>query len=173
MRAHDAAKPFPISTIPEERQPGLNMVRLSVALVLLATVGLGWWWAVSSGAERDPVAEGAHRVVVVGVDGAVMDDRVVWARETPLDAVRQAALEGNYTVEVEEQPWIGAGCTAAYVIGIAGLRESSTGGWNYYVRSPGEGWEWKSAGAACFELDPGDDVEWCWVEDDVCRHHAP
>jgi len=149
--------------------------RLAVAALLLASVAGGLWWVVAqapdgAGAEG---ARGEFRTVVVGPSGEVSHDRNVTAEATPLAAVQAlAALEG-FTVEVEQQPWIGSGCTAAYVVAIAGDRETARGGWNYYVRSPGGSWEWKPAGAACHGLQPGDEVEWCWVELDVCRRHAP
>lgn len=149
------------------------MARFVVAVVLLASVAGGLWWVVSMAPPEGPQGEGDFRVAVVGPEGTMVADDVVRSRSDPLSALRGlAALEG-FTVEVEQQTWIGPGCTAEYVVGIAGQRESSTGGWNYYVRSPGEDWEWKSAGAACYALEPGDEVEWCWVELDVCRHHAP
>ena len=149
------------------------MVRLAVAAVLLAVVAVGWWWAATSGSDAGAeVVTGEFRIAVVGRDGWA-DDRIVTAAGTPLEVLLAGAAAGNYTVEVEEQPWIGRGCTAHYVVGIAGQRESSTGGWNYYVRGPGEGWSWRPEGAACYVLEAGEQVEWCWVEVDVCRHHAP
>ena len=149
--------------------------RLLVAVVLLATVGSGLWWVVSSApssSEPDRMAEGDFRVIVMH-EGDVVDDGLVRSLPTPLAALQALGELDHFSVDVEQQTWIGSGCTAEYVVGIAGKRESSTGGWNYYVRSPGGDWEWKSAGAACYVLEAGDEVEWCWVELDTCHHHAP
>lgn len=149
--------------------------RLAVAVVLLATVGAGLWWVASSAPASpaaDPDAEGDFRVIVMN-EGAVVDDGLVQSRSTPLAALQALGERDRFSVEVEQQAWIGSGCTAEYVVGIAGKRESSTGGWNYYVRSPGEDWEWKSVGAACYALKQGDEVEWCWVKLDTCDQHAP
>lgn len=140
--------------------------------LLLALAGVLWWAAASTpGGGR--AETGDHRVVVVDPQGNVLADQVVRAPATPLALLLGLASLDNFTVDVEDQPWIGDGCTASYVVEIAGHRESSTGGWNYYVRGPGGDWAWKPAGAACYELGEGDEVEWCWVEVDVCRHHAP
>lgn len=151
------------------------VLRLAVAALLLATVGAGLWWVASSApaAPADEVGRGEFRLVVVWTDGTLAVDRLVDARATPFDVLLAGAAAGNFTVDVERQPWIGSGCTAEYVRGIAGQGETTTGGWNYYVRSPGGTWEWKPAGAACHVLHAGDEVEWCWVELDVCGHHAP
>lgn len=150
-------------------------VRLAVAALLLVSVAAGLWWVVAQapGGDVGSGARGEFRTVVVGPSGVPSHDRNVTAEATPLAAVQAlAALEG-FEVEVEQQPWIGSGCTASYVVGIDGTRETARGGWNYYVRSPGGDWEWKPAGAACHGLAPGDEVEWCWVELDVCARHAP
>lgn len=150
-------------------------VRLAVAALLLVSVAAGLWWVVGQapdGGEGGEGARGEFRTIVVGPSGEVTHDRTVSSEGTPLAAVQAlAALEG-FTVEVEQQPWIGSGCTAAYVVAIDGQRETARGGWNYYVRSPGGDWEWKAAGAGCHALAAGDEVEWCWVELDVCAHHA-
>lgn len=151
------------------------VARPVVAALLLATVGAGLWWVASSAPSSpapDQLAEGEFRVIVMN-EADVVDDGVVRSLPTPLAALRALGEADNFGVEVEQQTWIGSGCTAEYVVGIAGKRESSTGGWNYYVRSPGGDWEWKSAGAACYVLEDGDEVEWCWVELDACRQHAP
>jgi hypothetical protein len=88
--------------------------------------------------------------------------------------VQALGAQRNFTVDLEERPLVGTGCSAHYLVGIAGQRETTTGGWNYYTRAAaGQSWSWRSAGAACYALSPGEQVEWCWVESDVCRHHAP
>ena len=121
----------------------------------------------------EAVSTGSFVVFVVGPDGSLLSDGTVTARGTPFDALGALADEEGFSVEVEQQTWIGGGCTATYVTGIAGRRESNTGGWNYYTRQTGEDdWAWGSAGAACHSLKAGDQVEWCWVESDVCRHHV-
>src|SRR5687767_10515307 len=113
--------------------------RLIVAALLLATVGGGLWWVVASVPEGAEVARGDFRTVVVAPDGSVVADRVVQAEGTPFDALQELASVEGFRVDVEEQPWIGGGCTAHYVVGIAGHRESATGGWNYYVRAGDRG----------------------------------
>lgn len=146
--------------------------RLAVSAALLLLVGGAWAWAAWA-AEESPVEMQEVRIVVVGRDGNVSHEGVVVAEANPLAALQGLALARGFDVEVEDQSWIGSGCTRHYVLGIDGQRETATGGWNYYVRQPGADWEWGSSGAACFRLDAGDEVEWCWVEFDVCRDHAP
>jgi hypothetical protein len=146
-------------------------LRLAVAACLLMLVAGGLVWVVQQ-APSGSSEVGSFRVVVMGPGGDALADGFVESRATPFHALQALARAANVTVEVEQQPWIGPGCTAEYVIGIAGIRETATGGWNYYVRPVGGVWTWQWAGAACHALTPGDEVEWCWVEDDVCRHHA-
>jgi hypothetical protein len=147
--------------------------RLAVAAALLLLAGGAWAWAAWAGHESPPSEVQGVRVVVVGRDGNVSHDGVVFAEANPLAALHGLALARGFAVEVEDQSWIGSGCTRHYVLAIDGQRETATGGWNYYVRQPGGDWEWGSTGAACFALAAGDEVEWCWVELDVCRAHAP
>jgi hypothetical protein len=147
-------------------------VRLAVAALFLAGLLAGLAWVV--GHAPDGSGEvGEFHVVVVGPGGAILHEGLVHSVATPLEALRALAEQAGFSVVVERQPWIGTGCTAEYVRGIDGIEETASGGWNYYVRSPGGPWTWQWAGAACHELGPGEQVEWCWVEDDVCRHHAP
>src|SRR5262245_19202924 len=138
--------------------------RLPAAIALLALLLGGLWW-IASTAPRGDAASWEGPVYVVGPDGARMANGTVRSQATPLAAVEALGIP----VDVERQPWIGRGCTAAYVRGIGGVSESGTGGWNYYVRPAGGGWEWQADGAACFVLHPGQEVEWCWVESDICR----
>lgn len=147
--------------------------RFVVAVVLLGVLAGGLWWTASQGADRSDIEAGSFEVFVVGPEGALVANGTAWSRATPFDALTALAEGRGFAVEVEEQSWIGGGCTATYVVGIAGHRESTTGGWNYYTRSVGGEWTWGSAGAACHRLAPGAQVEWCWVESDVCRHHVP
>lgn len=143
--------------------------RLPVALVLLVLLLAGLWWVVDQAPDGDAGALWEGPVFVVGPDGTVAANGTVLSDANPLSAVRALGL----SVEVEQQSWIGPGCTAAYVRGIGGWEETSSGGWNYYVRSADGDWTWRPEGAACYTLSPGEEVEWCWVESDVCRHHAP
>jgi hypothetical protein len=147
-------------------------VRLVVAVLVLATVAAGLWWTASLAPGSDEASTGRFTVFVVGPEGAAVANGTVIARGTPLEVLQVLAQQRAFTVEVEQQAWIGPGCTADYVVGIAGHRETATGGWNYYTRQPGKEWAWGSSGAACHVLSPGDEVEWCWVETDVCRHHS-
>jgi hypothetical protein len=147
-------------------------VRLVVAVLVLATLAAGLWWTASLAPSSDGAGEGAFTVFVVGPEGAGLANGTVMSRATPFDALLALGDQQAFAVEVEQQPWIGAGCTAEYVVGIAGHRETVTGGWNYYTRQPGQAWTWGSSGAACHVLLPGEQVEWCWVESDVCRHHV-
>jgi hypothetical protein len=147
-------------------------VRLVVAALLLATVAAGLWWTASLAPSGAGEATGEFAVFVVGPDGAGLANGTVRSRGTPLDALLALADERGFAVDLEQQAWIGPGCTAQYVAGIAGHGETTTGGWNYYTRKAGGDWTWGSSGAACHQLHAGDQVEWCWVEADVCRHHA-
>jgi hypothetical protein len=143
------------------------MPRLPAALALLALLLAGLWW-VASLAPDGSRAEWEGPVYVVGPGGASLGNGTVRSEATPLAALRALGL----AVDVEQQPWVGPGCTAAYVRGIGGVGETAGGGWNYYVRSGGGPWTWRPEGAACYALSPGEEVEWCWVESDACRHHV-
>jgi hypothetical protein len=146
--------------------------RLLAATAMLAVLAAGWLW-VASLAPHAGAAVANVSVAVVGPDGTVGPNGTVAEAASPLDAVQELGRQKGFPVVVEEQPWVGSGCTAHYVVAIAGWRETSTGGWNYYTRpSPGASWTWQAAGAACYALHAGEQVEWCWVEQDVCRHHA-
>jgi hypothetical protein len=144
--------------------------RLPVAIVLLLLLLGGLWWVASLAPDGGVGAWGGP-VYVVGPDGLLANGTVV-SEATPLSAVEALGTARGFGVEVEQQPWIGKGCTAAYVRGIGGVSETGSGGWNYYVRSAGGGWTWRPEGAACYVLTAGQEVEWCWVESDVCRRHV-
>lgn len=150
-------------------------VRLVVAGVVLVLLAGGLWWTATLGeGSAGAVPTASFPVFVVGPEGGLLANGTVTARGTPFDALQALADRDGFDVETEQQTWIGRGCTATYVVGIAGERESTTGGWNYYTRHGGDDdWTWGSAGAACHRLAEGDQVEWCWVEADVCRHHVP
>ena len=149
-------------------------MRLVVAVALLGLLAGGLWWSSTSGKEDGAIGAGTFTAYVVGPEGTVLASGAATARATPFHVLEALAKEQGFTVEVEQQPWVGGGCTATYVVGIAGQRESTTGGWNYYTRKAAdEAWKWGASGAACHRLAEGDQVEWCWVESDVCRHHVP
>jgi hypothetical protein len=116
---------------------------------------------------------GQFPAFVVGPGGALLANGTVVARGTPFDVLQALAAVRGFDVGVEEQAWVGSGCTAQYVTSIAGHGETVTGGWNYYTRQPGGDWTWRAAGAACHELAAGEQVEWCWVESNVCERHVP
>jgi hypothetical protein len=148
-------------------------VRFVVSLLALALLAGGFWWTTSVSDDATAPGVGSFHVSVVGRDGVHLANGTVLAKGTPLDVLQALADEQGFIVETEQQAWIGGGCTATYVLGIAGQRETKTGGWNYYTRGPGEEWSWGPSGAACHRLTAGEQVEWCWVESDVCEHHAP
>ena len=148
-------------------------VRFVVAALVLGLLAGGLWWTTSLGEGGEAIPVGTFPVFVVGPDGGLLANGTATARGTPFDALQALAEAQGFQVEVEQQTWIGGGCTATYVVGIAGQRESTTGGWNYYTRRTGGEWTWGSSGAACHPLAAGDQVEWCWVESDACRHHVP
>ncbi|MHB1262241.1 MAG: hypothetical protein ACYC2H_11065 [Thermoplasmatota archaeon] len=148
-------------------------VRLVVAILLLGSLAVGLWWTSSTDPQAATIGEGRFKVFVVGPGGDLFSNGSVQSRATPFDVLVALAAENAFGIETEEQTWIGDGCTATYVVGIAGHHESVTGGWNYYTRQPGEEWSWRSAGAACHPLVAGEQVEWCWVEGDTCSHHIP
>ena len=146
-------------------------------MALLALLGGGLWWTASLDAQESrgngDAAAGPFPVFVVGPDG-LLANGTAFAPGTPYETLLALAQAQGFTVDSEQQAWIGGGCTSTYVVGIAGHRESATGGWNYYTRRAGSAdWTWGSSGAACHRLAPGDEVEWCWVEADACRHHVP
>lgn len=146
------------------------LTRTVAAIVLLVAFGGLFWWASSAPSSDGPVV-GEFAVSVVGPEGERFANGTVHAVGTPYEVLRALAAERGFAVEVEEQPWIGPGCTAVYVKGIGPWSESATGGWNYYVRAAGGDWTWRPEGAACLALQPGQSVKWCWVEGDRCGHH--
>ncbi|MFA5943304.1 MAG: hypothetical protein WC876_02435 [Candidatus Thermoplasmatota archaeon] len=147
-------------------------VRLVVAVVVLGGLAGGLWWTASLVPEGPTSSPDVFAAYVVGPGGGLVANGTVVAIGTPFEVLRALAESEGFDVEVEQQTWIGEGCTSAYVVGVAGHHESAHGGWNYYTRQPGESWAWGSVGAACHTLEPGDEVEWCWVEGDVCQHHV-
>lgn len=146
--------------------------RVFVAVALFVLLGGGLWWTASQAPQGGDVVVGDFPVYVVA-DGEVVANGTVHAPGTPFEVLRALAGRLGLTLTVEQQTWIGGGCTATYVAGIGERRETASGGWNYYVRNDGGDWTWKPDGAACLALRPGDEVEWCWVEADSCRTHAP
>jgi hypothetical protein len=144
--------------------------RLPAALALLLLLAGGLWW-VAARAPHGDAGTWEGPVYVIG-PGGLLANGTVASQATPLAAVEALGNARGFRVEVEQQPWIGRGCTAAYVRGIGGVAETSNGGWNYYVRSSGGDWTWRPEGAACYVLSSGQQVEWCWVESDVCKGHV-
>src|SRR5687767_5785427 len=98
-------------------------VRLSFAVLPLAALAGGLWWTASL-SDGDDAAPGAFQAFVVGPGGAPLANGTVLAPGTPLGVLQALADERGFAVEVEQQPWVGGGCTAAYVAGIAGHRET-------------------------------------------------
>ncbi|MEA3136577.1 MAG: hypothetical protein QOC71_858 [Thermoplasmata archaeon] len=150
--------------------------RLVLSILLLVAVAGALWWTAAlgpGGTNDQALVTGPFDAYVVGPEGEPLGNGTVLARGTPLDVLDALAATRGFGVEVDQQTWVGSGCTAAYVVGIAGHRETGTGGWNYYTRQVGQDWAWRSAGAACYRLSAGEQVEWCWVEADACRHHVP
>lgn len=122
--------------------------------------------------QDSPAGPAVVDVIVVGPDGVVLaNGSVALQSATALAALLQLAAAHDFEVGHERLSGFG-GCHGHYVRSIAGYTETSTGGWNYYTRQPGGAWEWQPAGAGC-ALPLGVQVEWCWVEHDVCEHHAP
>lgn len=148
-------------------------VRLTFAVFLLVALAAGLWWSYSLAPPAPVIGEGRFDVFVVGPGGGLLSNGSIQSRATPFDVLLAMAREAGFGVETEQQTWIGDGCTATYVVDIAGHRESVSGGWNYYTRQPGGEWSWRAAGAACYALGAGEQVEWCWVEGDTCARHVP
>jgi hypothetical protein len=148
----------------------MGRLRFLAAAGLLALLSAGAVW-VAGLAPHGTTAAAPHFVAVVGPGGAIMANGTIEAEPaTPLGALQALGFARGFDVEVEESAGFG-GCSRHYVVGIAQQRETASGGWNFYVREPSGAWEWQPAGAACVELDAGDEVEWCWVEGDVCERH--
>lgn len=132
--------------------------RAAIALLLmLAFAGTAW------GLARPDLGapDGEFAVFVVGTSGLLHNGTVEVEDATELRVLQVLAAQRGFTVEVDDLP----GCAMDYVRGINGVRETSSGGWNFYVRDAGE-WEWVGRSAACPGLREGQDVLWCWVEPD-------
>lgn len=105
-------------------------------------------------------------VHVVGPTGGLHNGTVVVEDATELKVLLALADREGFTVVWDDLQ----GCSFDYVRGVAGYNESSTGGWNFYVRHDGRGstqdWVWQARSASCPGLRSGDAVLWCWVEPD-------
>lgn len=135
---------------------------LAVLAVLLAAAGAWSIWQIATSAPAGPSApSGPHGLEVVGQHGVLWRGVVARPVATPYELLQAG---GNLTVEVRSDASFGGGCHGVYVVSIAGERERGSGGWNYYVRRAGTDWVWEPEGAACFRLEPGDAVQWRWVD---------
>lgn len=143
--------------------------RTVVAVLLLGVLGGGLWWVVEQApAETGP---GTFAVYVVAPDGSLFANGTVdLARPTALAALQALADLRGFHVGTQSASGF-AGCSKDYVRSIGPFDETASGGWNYYTRTQGGTWEWRPEGAGC-PLHSGLDVEWCWVERDVCGHHV-
>lgn len=130
------------------------------ALAVLLVLGFAATaWALEQPAAQAP--DGEFAVHVVGPEGLLHEGTVRVADATELRVLQALADERGFAVHVDDLP----GCGMDYVRGIAGHAETTTGGWNYYLRRDAA-WEWQGRSAACPGLRAGDDVLWCWVEPD-------
>lgn len=137
----------------------------SVCVLLLLVAGLGWF----ATPETSAGLPGDYPVYVVGPAGLIASGTVTLRDANALAVLEALAASRGFAVEFDDFQ----GCSRDYVRSVAGLAESREGGWNYYVRGAGRGWEWQTVSASCRDLQPGDEVEWCWVEaDDVCHAHV-
>jgi hypothetical protein len=143
--------------------------RALLVFALLAILLLGMFWLVKL--EGDPAGPASLNVYVVAPDGSLFASGLVAVSSaTALHVLQELARMHDFPLLVERMPGF-AGCSASYVRGIGPYEETPTGGWNFYVRTPGGSWSWQSYGAGC-ALPPNVEVEWCWVERDVCAHHV-
>ena len=140
--------------------------RLPVTLALAVGV-LALAWALRPEAPAVLAEAGPHELAVVGPEGVLWEGVVVGANVTALSLLEEAGRIGGFEVAVSQSAAFGPGCIGTYVVSIGGHGERGTGGWNFYVRHPGDGhaW-WISESAGCCGLVAGDAVEWRWVEVD-------
>lgn len=144
--------------------------RLPAATAVLLVLGAGLWWVAYQA--PDGGQSGTYDIFVVAPDGAIFaNGTFVVDHASALDVLFALAGERGFPVGSEESAGF-TSCSRHYVRSIGPFAETATGGWNYYTRRPGQQWEWQSAGAGC-GLPIGVQLEWCWVELDVCRYHAP
>jgi hypothetical protein len=135
--------------------------RVTVAvLVLAALAGAGWWTFAHAPDERR--ASGLFDVYVVGPSTLLHNGTVSVPDADALAVLQALGHRDGFEVQVDDL----AGCSYDYVRAVAGYGETATGGWNYYLRTPGSDWQWQGQAASCAGLLAGDDVLWCWVEPD-------
>ncbi len=130
---------------------------------MAAAGGLAWWLVHDTAPPPRPT--GDFDVYVVGGEAMLHNGTVHVAGADALKVLLALGDARGFTVAYDDL----AGCAYDYVHGVAGLGESGTGGWNYYLRRDGGDWDWQPRSASCPGLQSGDDVLWCWVEpDEVC-----
>ncbi len=128
-----------------------------------AGVGGGGGVAWFGGGRAGGAPDGAFAVHVVGPVGGLHGGTVAVEDATELRVLLALAAQEGFDVAWDDMP----GCAFDYVRGVAGYGESSTGGWNFYVRhGDAREWVWQPRSAACPGLQAGDAVLWCWVEPD-------
>ena len=145
------------------------LARTWTGLALLILLGAGLWW-MDGLAPQASGATGTFDVFIVGPAGEIGNGSVFVPHATALSVLTTLARERGFNVTVESAAGFG-GCDQAYVRSIAGVAETTSGGWNYYTRQVAGNWTWQPVGAACHGMALGEQLEWCWVEQDVCRSH--
>lgn len=139
--------------------PAASRPSWSVALVLLLAACAGVAWSLRP--DPPPVVPGLHAVRVEGASGTLWNGTAVGG--SALEVLLSAAY-GNFSVEVDHQAAFGPGCEGSYVVAIGGDRETSSGGWNYYVSDGGAPWRWVPVAAACHRMEDGQALLWRWVD---------
>lgn len=134
--------------------------RVGVAIGMLAVMACGLWWVVDH-APAPARPSGAFDVYVVGPEALLYNGTVEVAGADALRVLQALGAAEGFAVQLDDLE----GCSYDYVRGVAGYGETTTGGWNYYLRRGAE-WEWQDHAASCGGMRAGDDVLWCWVEPD-------
>lgn len=139
-----------------------------VALAIVALVGGGLLLMRSLATPAAPDDRSApHELEVIGRDGTAWNVTVPVPVATPLQLLEAGAILHGTTIDWEDQPGFG-GCGGRggwYVTRIGSDAETGAGGWNYYIKGEGATeWQWQPVGPACLVLQPGDAVQWRWVQ---------